>query len=809
MLRQKGYTLINILGLAVGTATFILVIRYVQDEFSFDRWHTKGDRIYNVIRETRSGGKSVYSRGTSGGLARAISETFPEVEKVVRVMGAFPNVVYDGKRSELGVWIIDPDVMFSVFDYPFINGSPETAFPHPNSIALTELNARRLFGDEDPIGKTLALSSDTIFGDYTVTAILKDLPLNGTRRFGAIATQPTTPIAHTLWDDWIPTYSYRPVWTYILLKDNADRPGLESKLSSLIDRHMGADIARNNDYHLQPLRDMHLYSRRDFGTTAGPGNYGDINRLYQFVAIALVVLAIACINFTNLTTARSARRAGEVGLRKVAGAHRSQLIGQFLSESVLTAFVSLFLASTLVRLVLPDFNAFFRKQLTLDLTTEPLLAAELAGIALLVALLAGAYPAVFLSRFQPIETMKGTFRAGTHGQWLRKALVSVQFAISITLLIGTAVIYQQLQFIRNKDLGYDLEQVVIVRIFSTDQNTTPGTPRLADRYKVVKQAFSDHPNVLEASAYRWGIGWGGGIIRSVEPEGHEATDWRMPVLEVDEDYLDFYKIALVSGRRFDPITFPADTSRAFLLNQTAVDVLGWSSDKSASNTAIGKTFKWKDKERNRVGRVVGFVSDFHYVPLRDRIGPVALILRNTQFYRLALRVRTENIDETIAFFKKIWARFVPEDHPFRFVFANQDFENIYREEQRIQSLTFLSSTIAITLACMGLFGLASYAVQERRKEIGIRKTLGATVPGLIKLVSREFVVMVLVASAIAAPFAWSIMRGWLDNFAYRTDLGPLVFIFASAITLIIAQLTITFHAYRAAQADPVLALRDE
>ncbi len=463
-----------------------------------------------------------------------------------------------------------------------------------------------------------------------------------------------------------------------------------------------------------------------------------------------------------------------------------------------------------MKLIIADFNTFFQEQLTLDLIEDPGLAVALLGIAGVVGVVAGAYPAIFLSSFQPSETLKGSFHGGSAGHTIRKALVVAQFAISIVLLIGTGVVYQQMQYVMSKDLGYDPSQLVTLPIFSADQSQlAEDAPKLADRYKVVKEAFLNHPNVIEASAYRWRMGWGGGMVRSVEPEGHEGTDWRMPVQEVDEDFLDFFKIELVSGRKFDLSRFPADTSHAFILNETAVELLGWDANGTGKKAALGKAFKWEDKSRLRVGPVVGVVRDFHAGSLHNRIGPIAMIIRNTQFYDLALRVRAENMVETLSFLEETWERFAPANRGFRYVFWDQQFENMYRDERRIQTLTLLAAGVAILLACMGLFGLASYATEERRQEIGVRKTLGATNRTVVTLVSREFLVMVLIAAAVATPVAWVVVRGWLDNFAYRTDLGPLVFAVSTTIALIIAQLTVIYHAYRATQTDPVLALRDE
>ena len=798
--RQKTFSAINILGLAIGLGTCILIVLYIQDELSFDSWHAKGDRIYRVIRETKAGGQSDYLPYTSGALARALERDFPEVEKAVRVWIDFIDVSLGEKEFPLSICIADPE-LFEIFDFPFMRGNLETAFLNPNDIAITESAAKRLFGDEDPIGKTITSESNHHGGERTITAILKDVPRNSTLGFGEIdyigTGGFTSEGAKYAWEDWIPTDGWRPVNTYFLLREGADSKGLAAKFPELIDRYMGAEIARTNAYHLQPLNRIYLYSRQDYNLDW----YGDIDRVYQFGAIAFLVLAIGCINFTNLTTAQSARRAHEVGLRKVSGAYRSQLMGQFLGESVLTSLVALVLALSAVELVLPKFNAFFYKQIELNLSSDPLLAISLIGIAVFVGLLAGVYPAFFLSAYEPTETLKGAFRAGSRGQWIRKGLVVAQFAISITLIASTGVIYQQLDYIKNKRLGFNPEQMVLMRIFVFDQNTK-SDQRLAARYATVKEAFRAHPNVLEVTAYRWDLGWGGGIIRTIRAEGHEGTDWRMPLLEVDEDYLDVFQIGLVEGRKFDPIAFPTDMSKAFIINETAVARLGW-------DDPIGKSFEWVDRERNRKGTVIGVVRDFHYSPLRDKIGPVALTLRHQQFYNLGARVKAEGMEETLTFFEKTWKRFAPADQPFEYMMWDKQFEYMYSAEQRAQALTLLSSGMAILLACMGLFGLAAFTVEQRVKEIGVRKVLGASVSNIVLLISRTFAFMVLIANLFAWPVVYFAMRSWLDGFAYRTDLSWWIFVLSGVVALAIALFTVSFHALRAAVSNPVEALRHE
>ena len=797
--RQKTFSAINILGLAIGLGTCILIVLYIQDELSVDSWHAKGDRIYQVIRETRAGGQSDYLPYTSGALARAFERDFPEVEKAVRLMWVFLDVHLGEKKFDMSVCVADPE-MFEIFDFPFVRGNLETAFPNPNAIAITESAAKVLFGDEDPIGKTITAESNHHGGERTITAVLKDVPHNSTLQFDYVSTGGfTSPGAKYAWENWIPTDGWRPVNTYLLLREGADPKGLVAKFPELIDRYMGAEIARTNAYHLQPLERIYLYSRKDYDLEW----YGDIDRVYQFGAIAVLVLAIGCINFTNLTTAQSARRAHEVGLRKVSGAYRSQLMGQFLGESVLTALVALVLALVAVKFVLPEFNAFFFMQIELNLSSDPLLVIPLIGIAIFVGLLAGVYPAFFLSAYEPAETLKGAFRAGSRGQWIRKGLVVVQFTISIILLASTGVIYQQLDYIRNKNLGFNMEQMVLIPIFVLDQETKsdPGQ-KLAARYATVKEAFRAHPNVLEVTAYRWGLGWGGGIIRTLRAEGHEGTDWRMPLLEVDEDFLDVFQIGLVEGRKFDPIAFPTDTSRAFIINKTAVERLGW-------DDPVGKSFEWIDRVRNRKGTVIGVVQDFHFSSLRDEIGPIALTIRHQQFYNLGVRVKAEGMEETLAFFEETWKQFVPADQPFEYMMWDQQFEYMYSAEQRAQALTLLSSGMAILLACMGLFGLAAFTVEQRVKEIGVRKVLGASVSNIVMLISRTFAIMVLIANLYAWPITYFAMRRWLDGFAYHTELSWWIFVLSGAVALAIALFTVSFHALRAALSNPVEALRHE
>ncbi len=805
LMRHKIHTLINILGLAIGIGTSILMLRYVQNEMSFDTWHEKLDRIYRIVVETRTSGQTQYLRFSSGPLAAALKRDLPEVEASARVWRQWVDVEANGKKLRMNVCAADPE-MFDIFDLPFAVGSRETAFTDPSSIAMTQSAARRLFGDEDPIGKTITVISGSHGGERTIAALLEDLPANSTLKLDYVSTS-VTELAKVTWEQWTVSDGHRSVLTHVLLREGAEAATLEAKLPTIVKQYHAPEAAEITTYRLQPLDRVYLYTQQDYGID----RWGDIDQVYQFGAIALLVLAVACINFTNLSIARSASRAHEVGLRKVTGAYRGQLAAQFLCESTLTSLFALGLALVALEFVLPEFNAIFRRQLELNFLGDGLLTLGVVSIAVLVGLIAGMYPAFVLASFQPTETIKGTFRGSLYGQWLHKGLVIVQFTISIGLIVGSSVIYHQFDYIRTAKLGFNMEQMVLMPLFVMDQFLlTPNDVRLADRYITIKRVFLDHPDAIEATGYRQPLGRNAGIMRPVTPEGHEGQEWRMQVLEIDDNYIDVFGIEIVAGRKFDASAFPADSSNAFILNETAASVLGWAVDAPPGTTdsPIGKSFAWVDAERNIRGSVIGVVRDFHYRTLRQKIGPLAMVFRNKQFFNLGVRVRAGGMDAALAHFEKTWKQFLP-DVLFRYSFWDHEFERIYRQELRVQTLTLTASGIAIFLACMGLFGLASHAAEERRKEIGVRKSLGATVTSVIALVSREFAVMVVLAAVIAIPVAYILMQGWLDNFAYRTDLGPGAFILGVALTLVVAQLTVTYHAWRAARTDPVLALRDE
>ena len=796
LLKHKLYSLINVLGLAIGMACCILILLFIQDEFSYDCYHEKADQIYRVLRETRTeSGPSQVSALTSGPVGPALAQDFPEVRQATRMM-LRPNqwTRHEDTGFTKHLCLVEPD-LFEIFDFPLVKGDLETALRDPYAALITEETAREYFGDEDPMGKELVVEGRVFPGMYTVTGILKDLPKQTTLRFDLVhSTVPKNGPYRNVWENW-QDVSWREVQTFVVLPQGYDPDALERKLSDFMAKYMGEEVRKGNSYYLQPLTRMHLYSRVDYGMGRG----GDIDYIYMLSAVALFIMLIACINFMNLATARSASRAQEVGMRKVVGAYRRQLIKQFLGESIIQAFLAILMAVGLAELVLPGFGSFMNRQLSLSAVHAGRTAAGLLSFALVVGLLAGIYPAFFLSAFQPVAVLKGHSGAPSQGVRFRQGLVVFQFAMSILLMVSTAVVYDQLAYMRNKDLGFDRDHIVILPIFNVESRLKDESQAwLADRYPAVKQAFFQHPNVLKASAFRFWLGHGGGMIRQIRAEDHENQAWRMPVQEADPDFLETFGVNLLAGRTFSSED-PVGERGEFLLNETAVRNLGWTVD-----GALGKSFQAGSIR----GSVIGVFKDYHYGPLRQKIGPTAIRLRARYFSALALKVRAGNIPETLAFLESTWKQFVPEED-FEFHFLDETLDWAYRSEARFAQITGTFSLISIFVACLGLLGLAMFTTEQRTREIGIRKVLGASVSSLVLLLSSEFMKLVVVANMIAWPVAYYWMNSWLQNFAYRTELGIRTFAFGGILAAFIVLATISFQAIKVATANPVDTLRNE
>lgn len=816
LLKNRGLTAINILGLAIGMASVILIALYIQYEFSYDRHHINATRIYRVIRTVVMENTTSVNPRVSGALGPALKRDFSEVQEAIRTQLLTSWVKTDDRFFQQDVCVADREI-FNVFTIPFVIGDPNTALTQSGAMVLTQSMARKFFQNQNPIGKTLQIDHQELSGTttYFVTGIVRDFPSNSTFYFDCLTATPRGALADR-WSIWQPTGAYRPFFTYILLPEGYDHRALQQKLPDLIARYMGDEVRQTTRYIVQPLTRVHLYSHWDLGRQFT--GYGDIKQVYAFGLVAGFILVLACVNFMNLSTARSSTRAREVGLRKVVGASRQQLIGQFLGESIMVALVAMMVALALVQLVLPWFNSFIQRDLILHSSENLWWLIGLIGFGLAVGILAGSYPAFVLSSFLPTQVMKGDWIPGSKHVGLRKALVVFQFAISIAFITGTVVVQEQLAYIQNKDLGFDKDLVVGIPIFIYSRQLHHGSSEdLRRRIPTVKQAFTAHPNILKATATRFQQG---GYITTdtFRAEGSDA-DWQMGLFDIDRDFLDFFNIELVAGRLApEPPRWPEriesraelekyrelvreyrEKGRPFILNETAVRHLGW-------NDPIGKRFKEKNGPE---GYVIGVMKDFHVQTLHNTIRPVTFRTGTGAAKHLYLKLGTQNIPETLAFIEKTWHDFLPQI-PFSFWFLNDDLTSVrYENEIRTGNALTVFSGLTIFIACLGLFGLISFRAEQKTKEIGIRKVLGASVFSIFGLLSKEFVKLVIIACMIASPIVYLFGSRWLQDFAYRIDLHPVYFLIGGVLALLLALATMTYQALKAARTNPVDALRTE
>lgn len=814
LLKNRGLTAINILGLAIGMASVILIVLYIQYELSYDRHHAQANRIYGVFRAMSMENTTSVSPRASGALAPALKRDFPEVQEAIRVQRLDAWVKTDDRFFQQDVCVADREI-FNVFTIPFISGDPNTALAQSGAMVLTQSMARKFFQNQNPIGKALQVDHQELSGTYFVTGIVRDFPPNSTFYFDCLTATPKGNMAD-MWSIWQPTGVFRPFFTYILLPEDYDHRALQQKLPDLITRYMGDEVRQTTRYILQPLIRRHLYSTADLGLTTT--EYGDIKQVYAFGLVAGFILLLACVNFMNLSTARSSTRAREVGLRKVVGASRQQLIKQFLSESMLVSLAAMVVAIALFELVLPWFNGFIQRDLTLYSTENLWWLIGLIGFGLAVGVLAGSYPAFVLSSFLPTQVIKGDWIPGSKHIGLRKALVIFQFAISIAFITGTVVVQEQLTYIRNKDLGFDKELVVGIPLFIYSRQLHQGNrDDLRWRIPTVKEVFTAHPNILKATATRFHQG-GFHTTDTFRAEGSDA-DWQMGLFDIDRDFLDFFNIELVAGRLApEPLKLPEkiesleelqeykkivqayrEKGRPFILNETAAQHLGW-------DDPIGKRFKEKKEPE---GYVIGVVKDFHAQTLHNTIRPIVFRVFTGGAKFLYLKLGTQNIPATLSFIENTWHEFLPQI-PFTFWFLNDDLTRVrYQNEIRTGNALAVFSGLTIFVACLGLLGLISFRAEQKTKEIGIRKVLGASVFSIFNLLAREFVKLVIIACVIASPIAYLFAGRWLQDFAYRIDLNLMYFLIGGVLALLLALATMTYQALKAARTNPVDALRTE
>jgi putative ABC transport system permease protein len=784
--RYKAYSFINIAGLAIGLACCLLILLYVQYERSYDRYQENADHIYRVVEELDFFGNKSHMAITPAPFAPAMKNEFPEVKDSVRFMkGNFSEgkvlVTHGTDNYYEDKWYFADHSVFKIFTFPLVKGDPKTALLEPFTVVLSEEKARKYFGDEDPVGKILTLNDQYSQSDFTVKGVLEEIPKNSHFRFDFLASFSTI---DKRFPEWVQNWFNHMYYTYLLLDENSEPEALEAKFPELIAKHAGNQAKAVLKPHLQPLTSIHLYSRLESEIEVN----SDAAYVYIFAAVALFILMIACINFMNLATARSAYRTREVGMRKVVGARRSQLIRQFLGESILFSFIALPLAVVMMELLLPTFRAFTDRDLGFNYLNNWPVLFFLIGITLVVGCVSGIYPALFLSAFKPIKVLKGKLSSGSKGLSLRRGLIVFQFAVSIILIIATGIIFSQVRFIRTTKLGFNKDQVLVLNIKDKELRT---------KYEAIKAELSKNPSILNVTA---SSGIPGRVSHNwyFSTEGLQEKKERpsMWVLMVDHDFIQTLGMEIVEGRDFYR-NFTTDEKDAIILNESAVKKYGWGSP-------LGRNIKTENKD----AYVIGVVKDFHFKSFYQQIEPVMIYISPGYFEFISVRVAADKIPETIAFLKTEWKELAP-NRPLDYFFLDDDFDKIYRQEERAGKIFGYFSVLAIFVACLGLFGLAAFTAEQRTKEIGIRKVLGATTSNIVTLLNKEFIKWVLVANLIAWPVAYYAMNRWLQSFAYRTSIGLGIFVFSAAIAVLIAVLTLSSQAIKAAIANPANALRYE
>ena len=801
LFKYRAYSLINVAGLAIGMVCCIAILLYVQHELSYDRHHEKAQRIYRVAADLKFGGNHFQLAVTPAPMAEALVSDFPEVVSAARFRdygGSLVKKEDEPNVSEERVIYAD-NAIFDIFTIPLLAGDVQSALTSPETMVISESTAKKYFGDANVVGRSLIFDNRET---YKITGVFADMPGNSHFHFDFIVSlMASEESRNNMWGS-------NNFATYLLLGEGADAEALEAKFPAMIKKYLGPQvqqlmgatfeelIASGNHaiYYLQPLLDIHLHS--DLVAELEPN--GNINYVYIFSAIALFILLIACINFMNLATARSASRAREVGMRKVLGSYRRQLIGQFLAESIILSGIAMILALIAVELVLPGFNRLAEIQLqTVYPGNWPLLS-TLLGIALVVGLVAGSYPAFVLSAFKPAKVLKGTIASGTKSGKLRSMLVVFQFAASVILIVGTIIIKSQLDYIRNKNLGFNKEQVIILH----------EAYALREKLDAFKNEVMRNPNIESATVSGYLPVSSNRSDTGFWPEGQRASDnsISMQIWSADYGYIETMGMEIVTGRNFSE-SFRTDSS-GIILNEKAVSMFGF-------GDPIGKKiYTWAytpgqgiDRDRVTPYTVVGVVKDFHFASLRENIGALGLRL-GLNSNLLSFRFKVDDVAALIAFLENKWKEFAP-DQPFAYSFLDERFSNMYRAEQKVGALFGIFSGLAVFIACLGLFGLASFTAAQRTKEIGIRKVLGASVANVVGLLSTEFMKLVLVANIVAWPLAYIAMNQWLSNFAYRIDIGLWTFVLAGISALLVALLTVCYQAYKAAAANPMDSLSYE
>lgn len=794
--RHKGFSFINIAGLTLGLTAVMLIGLFVWDEKQYDRFLPGGDQVYRVYNEyTNNEGVRLLAPAPPM-FATTLKQDFPEVETTARVMmqPQYKRLFEVGniKLYEESGFFVD-STFLDIFQLPFKYGARKGALDDPSSIVISEEMAHRFFAHDNPVGKTMLIEKQP----YQVKGVfLKDPKFH--LQFNFLLPMAAAGIPAERMQNW----GWHQFYNYAKVKKGTNVQKLEAAFKTVVAQNPGS--IRENDRStnipiFQRLKDIHLYSADFKYDMAVRGN---ITYVRALTVIAVFILLIACFNFINLATAKSLQRAKEVGVRKSIGANRRQLIIQFTGETMLLTFISMLLSVILTVLFLPVLNQFADKQISFPLFSNPLMLLLLILLTVIVGMLAGFYPALVVSGFQPVKVLKGSHVSEVlpgRIPWLRHGLVVVQFALSVLLIISALVVYRQVNYLHNKDLGFSKEQIMF---FPMRGDT------LFSQYESFKNELLQSPGISSVSI---GYGFPGDAVAGdqiIVPRDGEQKNYAATLLMVDHDYVKTLGLQLVAGRDFSR-QIKTDKDEAFIINETAVKELGFGSPEKA----LGQRLLWppwgaQNKDSLKRGMIVGVVKDFHYKSLYDKMETAVLQIFPDAYWKVAVKIKTATIDQSIQHVKQVWDQFTP-GYPLEYNFLDESFDKMYKAEDKLRSLLWAFTAIAIFVGCLGLFGLAAFAAERRKKEVGIRKVLGASVKGVVLLLSKDFVKLVLIALVIASPVAWYFMNQWLQDFAYRVDIGWWVFILAGLVAVVIALVTVSFQAIKAAIANPVKNLRTE
>jgi putative ABC transport system permease protein len=784
--KDKTYSAINILGLTIGITCSMFLFLYILDELSFDRYHKNADNIYRVVSNIKEPDNAFTWAVAQIPMAEELRDNYPEVENAVRFFQMSRNLYKNGDQQfyEAEFFLADSTV-FDMFSYEFVKGDPATAIDLPFSIVLTEKIAKKYFGDADPVGQSLQNQQNE---EFKITGVIKDVPSNSHFRFDALVSRNTRPQNVGSWGNF-------GVFTYIQLPAGYDLAKMNVSLDTIVKQRVNPIFEQfgiSIKYELQRMTDIHLYSKIQDEAEAG----GDISYIYIFGAVAAFMLIIACINYMNLATARSVNRAKEVGIRKVMGSQRRQLVIQFISESVVIALISLIVSLALIYLLLPAFNSLSSKEMPFGYILQAPIILSLLGIVVFVGVVGGSYPAFYLSGFNPVNVLKGKLSSKGGSVFFRKSLVVAQFAISIFMLISTLIVFDQLKFLRNKDLGFNKKQVVRIDLSGRALREKSGV--LVEKIKQNKDV--ELVGMADSSP---GEGIGKLLIQVEDNEG-KLDEKGVDLFTADYDFIKTLGMEIVQGRDFSRDII-SDTTYAVLVNEAMVKRMAW-------DNPIGKKFVFQGAGPNNSNiekQVVGVVKDYHQNSLYDVIEPLMIMLDNEQNY-IFVRTKGGDVKQTLVGLEKVWKEVNP-NNPFEYKFLDQDFDSQYRSDEKRSQIFTAFSGLTIAIACLGLLGLAAFTTEQRTKEIGVRKVIGASINSLVYLVSKEFFLLVGIGMVLAFPAAWYFTNSWLQNFAYRIELEgewP-TFIVSALLAFVITMLTVGYHVLRAAAANPVKSLRDE